>query len=53
MNGISFGLKDQRTFVRYEVGLEQLINEQFVQELGHNGEIFELTHKGWEAVTTL
>ena len=53
VNKNTFGSKDQRTFVRYEAGLEQLINEQLVKELGLKGEVFELTHKGWEAVNAL
>lgn len=49
----SFGSKDQKSFVKYEAALEQLITLDFVKELGHKGEVFEITHKGWELVKEL
>jgi hypothetical protein len=53
VNGTALGLKDQRTYVRYEAGLDQLVEEQLIKDLGHKEEIFELTHKGWEVATAL
>ncbi|MEW4983854.1 MAG: hypothetical protein AB1Y31_11760 [Cycloclasticus sp.] len=53
VGGNSFGMKDQKTYVRYEAGLEELKNKGFIQDLGHKGHTFELTHKGWEVLTAL
>jgi hypothetical protein len=49
----SFGSKDQKSFVKYEAALEQLIEHNFVKELGHKGEVFEITHKGWDLIQAL
>ena len=49
----SFGTKDQKSFVKYEAALDQLVTYEFVKELGHKGEVFEITHKGWELVEAL
>jgi hypothetical protein len=49
----SFGSKDQKSFVKYEAALDQLVEHDFVKELGHKGEVFEITHKGWELASTL
>jgi len=49
----TFGAKDQKSFVKYEAALEQLVEYDFVKDLGHQGEIFEITHKGWELVDAL
>ena len=47
----AFGSKDQKSFVRYEAGLEQLLSEDFIKELGNKA--FELTHKGHEMADAL
>ena len=49
----SFGSKDQKLFVKYEAALDQLVERDFVKDLGHKGEVFEITHKGWGLVETL
>jgi hypothetical protein len=51
--GNSFGLEDQRTYAKYEAALEQLVDESIVKERGYEGNVFELTHKGWEMTTVL
>ena len=49
----SFGSKDQKSFVKYEAALDQLVEHDFVKELGHKGEVFEITHKGWKLLEAL
>lgn len=49
----TFGSEDQKSFVKYEAALEQLVENSFVKELGHKGEVFEITHKGWELAEAL
>jgi len=49
----SFGSKDQKSFVKYESALDQLVEHDFVKELGNKGETFEITNKGWELVEEL
>lgn len=47
-NGINFAdSKDRRSIARWEAALEQLQREDLVIELGHGGEVFEVTHKGY------
>jgi hypothetical protein len=53
VSGNSFGIEDQRSFAKYKEGLELMINHDLVEEIGHKGEIFELTNKGWEAANAL
>ena len=49
----AFGSKDQKSFVKYEAALNQLVDHYFVKALGHKGEVFEITHKGRELVDAL
>jgi hypothetical protein len=49
----AFGSKDQKSFVRYEAGLDQLLSEDFIKGLGYKGEAFELTHKGHKVADAL
>jgi hypothetical protein len=49
----AYGKESARDFSRYEEGLEQLIELQYVKERGHKGEIFELTNQGWKVGNTL
>ncbi|MEQ5807719.1 hypothetical protein J3369_09895 [Alteromonas sp. NFXS44] len=49
----SFGSEDHKSFVKYEAALEQLIKFDYVKEIGHKGDAFELTHKAWESVGAL
>ncbi|MCJ2042896.1 DUF4062 domain-containing protein [Methylobacterium sp. J-059] len=47
----SFGdSQDRRSMARWEQALNQLLNYNLVQDMGHKGEIFELTASGYEAV---
>ncbi|CAH7203856.1 hypothetical protein [Vibrio harveyi] len=49
----SFGSNDQKSFVKYEAALDELVYEGFVKELGGKGQIFEITHKGWKLIEAL
>lgn len=48
-----FGKDDQRSFVKYEDALELLEHNDLVREIGHKGEVFELTSNGWDIAFTL
>lgn len=41
---------DARTIARWTGGLEDLQRRRFIRDLGHKGEVFEVTREGYEAV---
>lgn len=47
------GMDDNREFLKYDNALESLINKKLIHDISKKGEIFELTHKGWELISTL
>lgn len=49
----SFGSDDQKSFVKYEAALDELVYTGFVKELGNKGQVFEITHKGWKLIEAL
>lgn len=50
-NGKSlFSDKERRTIARWVGGLEDLQRRRFIRDLGHKGEVFEVTREGYEAV---
>jgi hypothetical protein len=53
VNKKEFGAEDQRAFSKYEAALDELIKNNLVKELGHKGEVFELTSSGWEIADML
>lgn len=40
--------QEARIVAKWEHALNELVNNDFVQERGHKGEVFALTHKGYE-----
>ncbi len=44
----AFGGKSKRDYAEYEAALDELLSKGYVKEVGLKGEIFELTHNGWE-----
>ena len=44
---------DPRTIARWFGGLEDLRRRRFVKDLGHKGEVFEVTREGYEAADEL
>ncbi len=49
----SFGSNDQKSFVKYEAALDELVYESFVKDLNGTGQTFEITHKGWKLIEAL
>ncbi|TCK08987.1 hypothetical protein [Marinobacterium mangrovicola] len=49
----AFGSENPRDFARYDAALEELISGDLVKGLGGKGEVFELTHKGWQVADSL
>ena len=49
----SFGGDHGRESARWKKALEELVEYDFVRDRGYKGEIFELTHSGWEVVDRL
>lgn len=45
--------QNPRTIAKWEYALDELFNNDFVEERGHKGEVFAVTHKGYEYVDTL
>lgn len=39
---------NSRTIAKWEYALEELVNNDFVEERGHKGEVFAVTYKGYE-----
>jgi hypothetical protein len=52
-SGASFGKESSRDYAKYEKALDDLIAFGFVKEVGVKGEVFHLTHEGWEAADAL
>jgi len=48
ISGHSLGSQDKKYFAKWENVLEQLISNGYVSEKGYKGQVFELTHKGWD-----
>lgn len=44
----AFGKGSKREYAAYDSALSELIASGFVKSVGHRGEMFELTHEGWE-----
>ena len=49
----SFGKKSKRDYAAYESALNELVASGYVQPVGHKGEIYELTHEGWQLADAL
>lgn len=49
----SFGSESPRDFAQYDDALGELIAYDLVKGSGNKGEIFELTHKGWQLADAL
>lgn len=49
----SFGKISKRDYTAYESALDELVASGYVQPVGHKGEIYELTHKGWQLADAL
>lgn len=45
--------RDSRTIARWVGGLEDLRRRRYIRDLGHKGEIFEVTREGYEAADAL
>lgn len=50
---LTFGEGSPREFSKYDSALKSLLNKALIQEVGQKGELFELTHAGWEIADTL
>lgn len=42
-----------RTIAKWEYALDELVNNDFVEERGHKGEVFAVTHQGYEYADSL
>src|SRR5690606_35579725 len=51
--GRTFGEASSRDFAKYDSALKELVSKGLVLSLGHKGEMFELTHSGWQLADTL
>ena len=49
----SFGKNSKRDYAAYESALNELVASGYVQPVGHKGEIYELTHDGWQLADAL
>ena len=45
--------QDARTIARWTGGLEDLQRRRYIKDLGHKGEVFEVTREGFEAADGL
>lgn len=45
-----FGVSNNKSFMKYEDALEMLCEKGLVRQVGSSGDIFEVTHKGWELI---
>jgi hypothetical protein len=52
-NSRSFGGERGRESAKWEYALNQLVDDELVIEKGHKGEVFEVTHKGYELADML
>jgi hypothetical protein len=44
----TFGEGNSRDFAKYDSALNDLVSKGLVSAVGHKGEMFELTHAGWQ-----
>ena len=51
--GSSFGAGSPREFAKYQKALDDLIAVGYVAAMGQKGEVFQLTHDGWQVADTL
>ena len=51
--GAEFGTKSPRDYAKYEKALDDLVAIGLVKEVGTKGEVFNLTHEGWQAADKL
>lgn len=49
----SFGKNSKRDYAAYESALNELVASGYVQSVGHKGELYELTHEGWQLADAL
>lgn len=49
----TFGSENPRDFSKYDSALKSLLSKNLVQDIGHRGEYFELTHTGWQIADAL
>jgi hypothetical protein len=40
----------QREIARHQAAVEELINHGLIEDVGHKGEVFQVTHEGFEAL---
>lgn len=51
--GRTFGEGSSRDFAKYDSALTDLVSKGLVSAVGHKGEMFELTHAGWQLADAL
>lgn len=51
--GRLFGGENSRDYAKYDSALDRLMSNGLVKSVGNKGELFELTHLGWEYAETL
>lgn len=44
----SFGKGSRRDYAAYDAALSELLSKGYVKSMGGKGDVFELTHQGWE-----
>jgi hypothetical protein len=49
----TFGKNSKRSYAAYESALNELVASGHVQPVGYKGEIYELTHEGWQLADAL
>lgn len=49
----SFGGEGSREYAKYEAALEELVGHGLAKATGSKGEMFDLTHKGWQVADEL
>lgn len=50
---VSFGGADNQAYAMYDASLEVMLDLDLLVARGSKGEVFELTHKGWEVSKTI
>ena len=53
IGSLIFGQDSTRDFTKYDSALKSLVAKGLVVAIGHKGELFELTHAGWEIADAL
>lgn len=51
--GLTFGEESSRDFAKYDAALGSLVSNGLVSAVGTKGEMFELTHAGWQLADEL